>query len=114
MTTSKAMALAGQTCYDVVTRHLASLSFTGLMRTAILAACKSDQATQQRHPQQPIIWRTVIPRLILHEFHAGPLTPTQLKDVLELGGLCIEVTLTIEAESVFESLSSKDLKKPTE
>eukprot|EP00959_Pyramimonas_sp_CCMP1952_P066467 1387723-Pyramimonas_sp.AAC.1 len=50
----------------------------------------------------------------LHELHAGPLTPTQLKDILELGGLSIKVTLTIDAESVFKSLSSKDLKKPTE
>ena len=50
----------------------------------------------------------------LHELHAGPLTPTQLKNILEIGGLSIKVTLTIDAESVFKSLSSKDLKKPTE
>eukprot|EP00959_Pyramimonas_sp_CCMP1952_P283730 5930961-Pyramimonas_sp.AAC.1 len=31
-----------------------------------------------------------------------------------MGGLSIKVTLTIDAESVFKSLSSKDLKKPTE
>eukprot|EP00959_Pyramimonas_sp_CCMP1952_P276983 5790021-Pyramimonas_sp.AAC.1 len=49
----------------------------------------------------------------LHELHAGPLAPTQLNDILELGGLSIKVTLTIDAESVFKSLSSKDLKKPT-
>ena len=50
----------------------------------------------------------------LHELHAGPLTPTQLKNILEIGGLSFKVTLTIDAESVFKSLSSKDLKKPTE
>merc|ERR1712086_164194 len=50
----------------------------------------------------------------LHELQAGPLTPTQLKNILEIGGLSIKVTLTIDAESVFKSLSSKDLKKPTE
>eukprot|EP00959_Pyramimonas_sp_CCMP1952_P040174 839906-Pyramimonas_sp.AAC.1 len=37
-------------------------------------------------------WRTVIPRLTLHELHAGPLTPTQLKSILWLGGLSIKVT----------------------
>ena len=31
-----------------------------------------------------------------------------------MGGLSIKVYLTIDAESVFKSLSSKDLKKPTE
>eukprot|EP00959_Pyramimonas_sp_CCMP1952_P052773 1103291-Pyramimonas_sp.AAC.1 len=30
-----------------------------------------------------------------------------------MGGLSIKVTLTIDAEYVFKSLSSKDLKKPT-
>ena len=34
--------------------------------------------------------------------------------MLEIGGLSISVTLTIDAESVFKSLPSKDLKKPTE
>eukprot|EP00959_Pyramimonas_sp_CCMP1952_P457067 9474241-Pyramimonas_sp.AAC.1 len=50
----------------------------------------------------------------LHELFAGPLTLIQSKDILELGGLSIKVTLTIDAESVLKSLSSKDLKKPTE
>ena len=49
----------------------------------------------------------------LHELHAGPLTPTQRRGILEPGGLSIQVTMTIDAESVFKSLSSKDLKKPT-
>ena len=31
-----------------------------------------------------------------------------------MGGLSIKVTLTIDTEYVFKSLSSKDLKKPTE
>eukprot|EP00959_Pyramimonas_sp_CCMP1952_P330034 6910217-Pyramimonas_sp.AAC.1 len=50
----------------------------------------------------------------LHELHAGPLTPTQLRNILELGGLSIKVILTIDAEYVFKPSSSKDLKKPTE
>ena len=52
--------------------------------------------------------------MTLHELHAGPFTPTQLKYILELGGLSIKVTLTIDAESVFKALSSKDLNKLTE
>jgi hypothetical protein len=50
----------------------------------------------------------------LHELQAGPLSPKALKDVREMGGLCIKVSLTIDAESVYKSLSSKDLKIPTE
>ena len=51
----------------------------------------------------------------LHEIKAGAtLSPDALKNVLEKGGLCIKVFLTIDAESVFKSLSSKELKKPTE
>ena len=34
--------------------------------------------------------------------------------MLEVGGLCFKITLTIDAESAFKSLSSKVLKKPTE
>eukprot|EP00959_Pyramimonas_sp_CCMP1952_P226904 4743993-Pyramimonas_sp.AAC.1 len=49
----------------------------------------------------------------LHELRAGPLTPIQSKDALALGGLSIEVTLTIDAEYSFKSFSSEDLKKPT-
>ena len=52
--------------------------------------------------------------MTLHELQAGPLTPTQLKNILEIGGLCIKVTVTVDAESVCKSLSSKDLQKPTE
>eukprot|EP00959_Pyramimonas_sp_CCMP1952_P413140 8657275-Pyramimonas_sp.AAC.1 len=36
----------------------------------------------------------------LHVFHAGPLTATPFKDILELGGLGIKVTLAIDAGSV--------------
>eukprot|EP00959_Pyramimonas_sp_CCMP1952_P291771 6102717-Pyramimonas_sp.AAC.1 len=49
-----------------------------------------------------------------HELHAGPLTPTQLKCILELCGLGIKVTLNIDAASVFQSLASKDAKRPAE
>ena len=50
----------------------------------------------------------------LHELNYDVLTPTQLEDVLEKGGLRIDVTLTVDAESVFKSLTSKDLHTPTE
>eukprot|EP00959_Pyramimonas_sp_CCMP1952_P127474 2666354-Pyramimonas_sp.AAC.1 len=54
------------------------------------------------------------PALItLHELKAGALTPRQLRGMREVGGLAIEVSLTIDAESVYKSLSSKDLNIPT-
>ena len=55
------------------------------------------------------------PSLItLHELHKGRLTPEALKGIKERGGLCIKATLTVDAESVYKSLSSRDLKIPTE
>ena len=55
------------------------------------------------------------PTLItLHELQAGPLSSEALRNLREAGGLCIKVSLTIDAESVYKSLSSKDLKIPTE
>eukprot|EP00959_Pyramimonas_sp_CCMP1952_P082563 1725124-Pyramimonas_sp.AAC.1 len=48
------------------------------------------------------------------ELKAGPLTPTQLKNIMELGGLSVKAILTTGAASVFQYLPSKDLKKPTE
>lgn len=50
----------------------------------------------------------------LHELHAGVLTPAELKHIREHGGLTITVTLTSDAESVYKSLTSKDLHVPTE
>ena len=50
----------------------------------------------------------------LHELTYGVLSPTELKQLREKGGLRIEVTLTIDAESVYKSLTSKDLHIPTE
>ena len=50
----------------------------------------------------------------LDELSFGVLSADQLKDLWETGGLRITVTLTTDAESVFKSLSSKDLKTPTE
>ena len=50
----------------------------------------------------------------LHELKHGVLTPEQLKHVRECGGLCLYVTLTTEAESVYKSLTSRDLKVPAE
>ena len=50
----------------------------------------------------------------LHELRAGVLKPEELKLVRERGGLCVLVTLTTDAESVYTSLTSRDLKTPTE
>eukprot|EP00959_Pyramimonas_sp_CCMP1952_P366568 7677428-Pyramimonas_sp.AAC.1 len=51
------------------------------------------------------------PTLIaLHELKAGGLTPRQLRDMRDIGGLAIKVSLTNDAASVYKSLSSKDLK----
>ena len=52
--------------------------------------------------------------MTLHELEHGVMTPEQLKRLREQGGLKLEVTLTIDAESVYKSLTSKDLKVPTE
>ena len=50
----------------------------------------------------------------LHELNHGVLSPSQLRSFRENGGIKIDVTLTVDAESVFKSLSSKDLKVPAE
>ena len=51
----------------------------------------------------------------LHELNHGVFTPAQLKEVLEKGGrIRLDVTLTVDAESVYKSLTSKDLHTPTE
>ena len=57
----------------------------------------------------------VYPTLVtLHEIKKGILTPNQLKRVRERGGLCLKTSLTTDAESVYKSLTSRDLKIPTE
>ena len=48
--------------------------------------------------------------ITLHELRHGILKPEELKNL----GLGIRVTLTIDAESVYKSLTSRDLKIPTE
>ena len=50
----------------------------------------------------------------LHELTSNVLKPEELKQLRERGGLGLDVTLTVDAESVFKSLTSKDLKTPTE
>jgi len=50
----------------------------------------------------------------IHELKKGPLTPAQLKDNRELGHLAVKVTLTMDAESVYKSLSSRDTNVPAE
>ena len=51
--------------------------------------------------------------ITLHELGTSPLTPGELKNIKEKGGLCITVVLTTDAESVCKSLSSADLKVPS-
>ncbi len=43
-----------------------------------------------------------------------PLTPVELKTFREAGGWPMDVTLILDAESVFKSVTSRDLKTPTE
>ena len=50
----------------------------------------------------------------LEELSFGVLSADGLRELWEHGGLKITVALTTNAESVFKSLSSKDLKTPTE
>eukprot|EP00959_Pyramimonas_sp_CCMP1952_P440239 9216707-Pyramimonas_sp.AAC.1 len=67
MTTSKAMVFAGQTCYDVEARHPVRSSYSA--ETLAAAHTLEDCC--------PTI-------VTLRELHAGPLTPTQMKYILEL------------------------------
>jgi len=50
----------------------------------------------------------------LAELKQGVLTPAELKKYREVGGLIIHVSLTTDAESVYKSVTSRDLKTPTE
>ena len=50
----------------------------------------------------------------LHELREGVMIPEQLKHIREKGGLLLDVSLTTDAESVYKSLTSRDLKTPTE
>ena len=50
----------------------------------------------------------------LVELKQGVLQPEELKKYREEGGLALKVTLTIDAESVYRSLTSRDLKTPAE
>eukprot|EP00959_Pyramimonas_sp_CCMP1952_P321316 6723818-Pyramimonas_sp.AAC.1 len=67
------MVFTGQTCYDAETRHLVRSSYSA---ETLAAAHTLDDC-------YPTIET-------LYELHAGPLTPTQLKDLIELGGLSIK------------------------
>eukprot|EP00959_Pyramimonas_sp_CCMP1952_P243625 5092223-Pyramimonas_sp.AAC.1 len=93
----KATVLAGQTGQGVDTRALVR---SGYSAEALAAAHHMEDC----HPT------VVTPQ----EPRAGPPRPTQLNDILEMGGPSMKVTLAIDAESVVKSLSSKDQKKPTE
>ena len=50
----------------------------------------------------------------LVELKNGVLRPEELKKYREEGGLALKVILTTDAESVFKSLTSRDLKTPAE
>jgi len=50
----------------------------------------------------------------LVELRDGVLTPEELKGYREEGGLALKVVLTTDAEGVYKSLTSRDLKTPTE
>ncbi len=52
--------------------------------------------------------------ITLVELKQGVLTPRQLKDIREIGPTPIKVILTIDAEGVYKSLTSRDLRVPTE
>ena len=52
--------------------------------------------------------------ITLQELTFGSLNPEKLKNLWERGGLQLTVTLTTDADSIYKSLSSKDLKCPTE
>ena len=55
------------------------------------------------------------PTLItLVELANGVMRPEQIKHFREYGGLSLKVMLTTDAESVYKSLTSRDLKTPTE
>ena len=55
------------------------------------------------------------PTLItLAELRYGVLRPEQLKLYREAGGLALKVILTTDAESVFKTIASRDLKTPAE
>ena len=56
----------------------------------------------------------MLPDITLHELKFGKLPPGELKGIRERGGLGLKVSLTIDAESVYKSPTSKDLKVPTE
>ena len=52
--------------------------------------------------------------ITLHELLEGVLSPAQLMSIREQGGLTISVVLTTDAESVYKTLTSRDLRVPTE
>eukprot|EP00959_Pyramimonas_sp_CCMP1952_P026321 552587-Pyramimonas_sp.AAC.1 len=89
MTRSKAMAFAGQTCKGVDTRLLVSLSSILSTRTAIptlqVRSSYSAGTLAAAHNLEDC-YPTIVS---LHELHAGPRTPAQLKDILDMGGLSI-------------------------
>eukprot|EP00959_Pyramimonas_sp_CCMP1952_P132842 2777202-Pyramimonas_sp.AAC.1 len=90
MAKSMGMVFAGRTCYGAEARHPVRPSYSA----------ESLAAARDLGDCYPII-------AILHELHAGTLTPTQLKDTLELGGLGIKVILTIDAESALSPCQAK-------
>jgi hypothetical protein len=57
----------------------------------------------------------IFPTLIsMAEIRTRCFTPTEIMRIREKGGLGIKVTLTMDAESVYKSVISRDMKAPTE
>ena len=50
----------------------------------------------------------------LEELRSGALSPEQLMKIREVGGLKFKVVLTTDAESIYKSLTGRDLKAPAE
>ena len=82
--------------------------------------CKSHRLTIRSSYGAEIIAAThgyedSYPTLVtLVELRQGVLRTEALKKCREEGGLALKVTLTIDAESVYKSLTSRDLKTPAE
>eukprot|EP00959_Pyramimonas_sp_CCMP1952_P059116 1234715-Pyramimonas_sp.AAC.1 len=78
------------------------------MHAARRIARRCVPATQTKHWQPLIIFADCYTALVTpHEFKAGPLTPTQLKNALDLGGNVFKALLTIDADSVSQSMRAR-------
>jgi hypothetical protein len=65
-------------------------------------------------PRMVTMMRSLRSLVTLIELKYGILSAGQLKGYRENGGIRLKITFTIDAESVFKSLTSRDLKTPAE